>query len=95
MVYKDKAGLEVIVKIEGICRSGGIGRRAAFRALWSLLHVGSTPTFGTTAYAKNKDSSYENYLSLKEYEKLNSKYVHIYGDTNSARTKYYSSRRIR
>ncbi len=29
-------------------RSGGIGRRAAFRAQWAKAHVGSNPTFGTT-----------------------------------------------
>ena len=28
-------------------RSGGIGRRAAFRAQWAIARVGSTPTFGT------------------------------------------------
>ena len=28
-------------------RSGGIGRRAAFRAQWAQARVGSNPTFGT------------------------------------------------
>ncbi len=28
-------------------RSGEIGRRARFRAVWAYARVGSTPTFGT------------------------------------------------
>ena len=32
----------------GASRSGGTGRRAAFRAQWALARVGSNPTFGTT-----------------------------------------------
>jgi Na+-driven multidrug efflux pump len=31
------------------CRSGGTGRRAAFRAQWPQGRVGSNPTFGTKA----------------------------------------------
>src|SRR5687768_8589344 len=31
------------------CRSGGIGRRAAFRAQWAYARVGSSPTSGTVA----------------------------------------------
>ena len=34
-------------------RSGGTGRRAAFRAQWALAHGGSNPPFGTCEFQKN------------------------------------------
>ena len=31
------------VKVESICRYGGIGRRAWFRSMWKQFHAGSSP----------------------------------------------------